>query len=74
MQSIQVHIPTLLNKIEEMSRENMESVKLVIGDAVIDQDMVYPAYLHFEAYRADGTVTDYESIDALSNEDPLDTE
>lgn len=73
MKSIQVHIPALLRKIQEMSNDNMESVKLAISSEVIDQDRVYPGYLHFEAYTIDGSVSDYESIDSLNfYEDSID--
>lgn len=66
MQNIQVHIPALLRKLQEMSNDNMENVNLTIGTEVIDQCIFYPAYLHFEAYTKDGCVLDYESIDALN--------
>lgn len=65
MKSITVHIPALLKKIQEMSNDQMESVKLEISDKVADQDNVFPAFLHFEAYDKDGFAEDYESVDAL---------
>lgn len=73
MQSVQVHIPALLRKVQKMSNDHMENVNLTISAEVIDQCVLYPAYLHFEAYTKDGAVSDYESIDALSfYNNPLD--
>jgi hypothetical protein len=66
MKSIHLHIPALLSKIQEMSNDNMENVKLTMCEEVIDQDIFYPALIHFEGYTNDGVVADYESIDSLS--------
>lgn len=66
MKSITVHVPALLKKVQEMSNDNMENVKLTVSDRVTDRDKVFPAFLHFEAHTKDGFVEDYESIDALA--------
>ncbi|SHI12697.1 hypothetical protein SAMN02745823_02608 [Sporobacter termitidis DSM 10068] len=66
MNNIQVHIPALLRKVQEMSSDDMAYVSLTINDEAIDQGIFYPAFLHFEAYGKNGSVADYESIDALN--------
>ena len=66
MKSIQVPIPALLSIIKEMSNDHMECVRLTISDEVIDQSTYYPAFLHFEAYKKDASVIDYESLDAVT--------
>lgn len=65
MRSIRVHIPALLDKIREMSDDNMTYVRLSICDETIDQSICHPAFMHFEATAPDGSAVDYESIDAV---------
>ncbi len=66
MKSIQLHIPALLQKIQEMSDDHMEYVTLTMRDEVIDQNILYPAFLHFEASTEDAFIVDYESLEALN--------
>ena len=65
MNSITVHIPALLKKIQEMASHNMVNVKMTICDKAIDQDSIFPAFLNLEAYTEDGFIEDYESIDSI---------
>lgn len=64
MKSIQVNIPELLRKIQQMENENMETVKLSIHDEILDQNSQFPAFLYLEAYTKDGFIADYDSIDS----------
>lgn len=66
MKSIMVHIPALLERVQKMSNDNMENVELTICDKMTDQDRVFPAFVHFGAYNADGFAEDYESVDAVA--------
>ena len=66
MKSIQIHIPELLEKVREMSDRHMETVTLSIQDEAIDQGVLHPAFLHFEACAQDASAVDFESIDALN--------
>jgi hypothetical protein len=66
MNTIRIHIPALLKKVQEMSDEHMEFVALTINGDAIDQNKYYPAFLYFEAYTKDGAVTDYDCIDAIN--------
>ncbi len=63
MKSICIPVSALLNKVLEMTDENMVDVKLTLVDQMEDRGVNYPAFLHFEAYTEDGTVYDYECID-----------
>ncbi len=71
MKSIEVHIPTLLRKIQEMACGNMSTVRLTINEEITDQDVLFPAFLHFEAFTADGSAMDYESVDSISRGSPI---
>lgn len=65
MKDIQIYIPALLKKAQEMLNDDMVTVHLSIADEANDQGEVFPPFLHFEAFLNDGSVRDYESIDGV---------
>jgi len=65
MKGIQIYIPALLKKTQEMLNDNMVTVCLSIADEAKDQGEVFPPFLHFEAFMNDGSARDYESIDGV---------
>jgi hypothetical protein len=65
MKGIQIYIPALLKKTQEMLNDDMVTVYLSIADEAEDQGEVSPPFLHFEAFMNDGSVRDYESIDEV---------
>ncbi len=65
MKNIRVSIPELLNKIKQMSDDEMVEVDLTLIDKSIDQNTIWPPFIHFEAISQDGRIFDYESIDAV---------
>jgi hypothetical protein len=65
MKGIQIYIPALLKKAQEMLNDEMVTAYLSIADEAKDQDEIFPPFLHFEAFMNDGSVRDYESIDEV---------
>ncbi|MGI5935447.1 MAG: hypothetical protein ACOX7I_01390 [Oscillospiraceae bacterium] len=64
MKTVQIPISKLLNVLEKMSNDNMETVMLTINEEVFDQNMYYPAFIHMEAFTKDGEVRDYDTLDS----------
>ena len=71
MKSVTLSLPSLLLKVNEMIRGNMNFVKPPCCSEAIDEYRFAPGFLHFEAIRTDGLFRDSESIESLSLPEPV---
>ncbi len=65
MKRIQVFVPALLRKTQQMFNDGMEMVQISFIDGVMDQEEIFPAFMHFEAFTREGCPADYETIDSI---------
>jgi hypothetical protein len=66
MQRIIVNVISLEAKLLEIEKEGMDFIELSIVPSQIEDENLYPAFLHLEGVSKDGTCKDYESIDEFS--------
>ncbi len=66
MQKIIVNVNSLKAKLLEAEKEDMELIELCIVPSQMEDENLYPAFLHFEGISKDGSHKDYESIDEFS--------
>ena len=64
MKRIVISVQDLLNRVLELSGDNIQYVELSIIDETIDQGIRNPGFIHFEGYSNTGAAKDYESIDS----------
>lgn len=65
MKSILVGKSILYQKMEEILSSDMDYIEISICDEELDQDQYSPSFIHFDAYKKDGSCQDFESIDSL---------
>ncbi len=65
MKSIIVGKSTLYDKIAEIFRSDMDYVEVSICDEELDQNFFSPPFIHFDAYKEDGSCEDFDSIDSI---------
>lgn len=65
MKQILIHLADLKDVVEQASSDNMTYFKFYLVDEVIDEKVIFPSFLHVEAYSEDGTVKDYDAIDSV---------
>jgi hypothetical protein len=65
MTSIRVKLTDLQKKIEELSEDGIENIKITIHEEAEDEDESFASFLYIEGYMENGHVRDYDSIDSI---------
>ncbi|MPM87792.1 hypothetical protein SDC9_134892 [bioreactor metagenome] len=66
MKQITLNLSETIEKLNEISSDNMDFVELSFSDFCVDQDEVFPAFVNFCGIDKDGLYKDYSSIDSVS--------
>lgn len=72
MKRITINLKELMEKLQQMSQEDMHFVELAIVPEQKEQnDEEFPAFLHLQGIRKTSAdyIVDYESIDEISSAD-----
>ncbi len=71
MKRITVNLNELLERLQQMAKDNMHFVELSIVPEEKEQDETAPAFLHLQGIRKTSAdyIVDYESVDEISGAD-----